>query len=86
MARLPDRRHITGGELLDGVRLLAFERYGPMSRSVLNHWGLLSGEDVGRIVFLLIDRGVMSRTESDSLEDFANIVRYDDTFESGYRW
>ncbi len=84
--RLPEHRHITGAELLEGVTLLAFERFGPMCRTVLNHWGLHDGKDVGEIVFRLIGAGIMSRTEEDSLEDFSGIVRYDDAFESEYRW
>lgn len=86
VARLTARRHITGPELLDAVRNLAVERFGPMARTVLNHWGLVAGEDVGQIVFLLVEAGVLSKTEEDSLEDFSGVVRFDDAFESEYRW
>lgn len=86
VARLPARRHISGPELLDAVRTLAVERFGPMARTVLNHWGLVAGEDVGQIVFLLVEAGVLSKTEEDSLEDFSGVVRFDDAFESEYRW
>ncbi|TPW14990.1 MAG: hypothetical protein FD129_978 [bacterium] len=53
---------------------------------MLNHWGLVDGEDVGRIVFQLIDAGILSKTEDDRLDDFAGVVRFDDLFEAGYRW
>lgn len=86
VSRLTVRRHISGPELLSGVQRLAFERFGPMARTVLNHWGLVDGEDVGRIVFQLIDAGILSKTEDDRLDDFAGVVRFDDLFEAGYRW
>lgn len=86
VSRLTVRRHLSGPELLDGMQRLAFERFGPMARTVLNHWGLVDGEDVGRIVFQLIDAGILSKTEDDRLDDFAGVVRFDEVFEAGYRW
>lgn len=86
VSQLSERRHISGQELLEGVKQYAFEKFGPMARTVLNHWGLEAGEDVGRIVFLLIEVGVLSKTEEDTLDDFAGIMRFDDEFEKAYRW
>jgi len=86
VSRLSVRRHVSGPELLEGVKRLAWERFGPMARTVLNHWGLVDGEDVGRIVFQLVDAGILSKTEDDRLDDFAGVVRFDDAFEAGYRW
>ncbi|HEY0811051.1 MAG TPA: Minf_1886 family protein, partial [Longimicrobiales bacterium] len=45
--QLPEPRHITGRELTAGVRDLALTRFGPMARTVLEHWGVHSTEDVG---------------------------------------
>lgn len=86
VSQLPERRHISGPELLEGVRQYAYEKFGPMARTVLNHWGIQAGEDVGRIVFLLIEVGVLSKTEEDTLEDFSGVMRFDDEFEKAYRW
>lgn len=86
VSQLAERRHISGQELLDGVRQYAFDRFGPMARTVLNHWGIEAGEDVGRIVFLLIEVGVLSKTDEDTLDDFSGVVRFDDEFERTYRW
>jgi uncharacterized repeat protein (TIGR04138 family) len=86
VTRLENRRHISGRELIEGVRHLALERYGPMARSVLNHWGINVGEDVGNIVFHLVDAGVMSKTDQDSMADFTGVIRFDEQFESDYRW
>jgi uncharacterized repeat protein (TIGR04138 family) len=86
VTRLENRRHISGRELIEGVRHLALERYVPMARSVLNHWGINVGEDVGNIVFHLVDAGVMSKTDQDSMADFTGVIRFDEQFESDYRW
>ena len=86
VSRLSVRRHLSGPELLDGIQRLALERFGPMARTVLNHWGLVDGEDVGRIVFQLIDAAILSKTDDDRLDDFAGGVRFDESFEAAYRW
>ena len=37
---LGEKRHITGAELAEGVRQVAMERFGPLARTVLEHWGI----------------------------------------------
>jgi len=63
--------HIRGEELLAGVRELGVEEFGPMARTVFNTWGLVKGEDVGEMVYNMIDVGLMSKTAEDSRADFA---------------
>jgi uncharacterized repeat protein (TIGR04138 family) len=55
-------RHIMGRELAVGVRDLALERYGPMARSVLRHWGIHATEDVGRVVFALVEQEILVKS------------------------
>jgi uncharacterized repeat protein (TIGR04138 family) len=62
--------HVSGQELLEGVRDLAWERFGPLARVVFQQWGVRSTLDFGRIVFNLIEADLMSKQESDTLEDF----------------
>ena len=49
MARLSEKRHISGEELVDSVRDLALQRFGPMAKTVLEHWGIHSTDDLGKI-------------------------------------
>lgn len=64
-------RHISGPELLDGIRRFALEQYGPMTKTLFEQWGITKCEDFGDIVFNLVDYEVLGKTESDSKEDFA---------------
>jgi uncharacterized repeat protein (TIGR04138 family) len=67
------RRHLSGPEVLDGVVRLAHERFGEIAASVLDGWGVSCTRDVGVIVYDLIEAGVLSKTEDDNLEDFAEV-------------
>jgi len=66
-------RHVTGGELLDGIKHYAREQFGPMALTVFEHWGVNFTEDFGYIVFNLIDAKLLTKTEQDSIEDFKNV-------------
>ena len=73
--------HISGQELLEGVRELALKKFGLMSRSVFAYWGISATEDFGRIVFELVERGEMRATERDRLGDFLNVYDFDDALD-----
>jgi len=64
-------RHVTGGELLEGVRQYALQEFGPMALTVLHRWGVRRCEDFGEMVFNLVRVSIMSKTEEDRKEDFA---------------
>jgi uncharacterized repeat protein (TIGR04138 family) len=73
-------RHVSGPELLDGVRQYAIKEFGPMVMTVFDNWGIRSCEDVGRMVFNLIGAGVFGKTEQDSIEDFKNVYNFEEAF------
>lgn len=79
-------RHISGEELAHGVRKLALARYGPMARTVLEHWGIHSTDDLGEIVFAMVDCGVLIRREEDRKEDFQDLFDFEEVFEREYPW
>jgi len=84
--KLHDReRHVSGRELLDGIRVLALQRYGRMAKSVLNSWGVKTTDDFGTIVFNLVDSGLMSKTEEDTVEEFHSVYDFDRALVDGYR-
>jgi len=73
-------RHVTGPELLDGVRQYALKEFGPMVMTVFDSWGIQSCEDVGHMVFNLIGAGVFGKTEEDSIKDFKNVYDFEEAF------
>lgn len=83
--RTDGSRHITGQQLCEGLRDLAFERWGYLARTVLRAWGILRTEDFGRIVYALIDAGILARSEEDSQNDFADVFDFASAFERDYK-
>lgn len=67
------QRHISGQELAEGAADFAKEQFGVLAYSVLREWGLKTTRDIGDIVFNLIDVGIFSKTEEDSITDFDNV-------------
>ena len=84
--KLPARRHLAGAELAWACRDFALEQFGLLALTVLDHWGITSTEDLGRIVFMLIDVGLLARQESDRIEDFDAVYDFAEVFRAGYRW
>jgi uncharacterized repeat protein (TIGR04138 family) len=73
-------RHVTGPELLGGVRQYALKEFGPLVMTVFDNWGIHSCEDVGNMVFNLIGAGIFGKTEEDSIEDFKNVYDFEEAF------
>ena len=84
--RLDERRHITGRELALACRDLALERFGVMSRLVLEHWGLRSSADIGDVVFTLVDLELLMSQPTDSRDEFSGVFDFDQAFEREYPW
>ena len=79
-------RHVTGGELLEGIRQLALREFGFMAKAVFQEWGVQRTEDFGEIVFHLVRGGILSKTEQDSVRDFASGYDFEETFVRNYDW
>jgi len=85
-AQMKMRRHITGIELAHACRALALERYGLMSRVVLEHWGISCTADIGDIVFTLVDLGLLLSQPQDTRDEFSDVFDFDLAFERDYPW
>ena len=82
-AGLPDdQRHVSGADLLRGISEFGLSRFGPLTRTVFEHWGVYKTEDFGNVVFNLVSAKQLGRTENDRLEDFIDV--YD--FASEFDW
>jgi uncharacterized repeat protein (TIGR04138 family) len=65
--------HVSGKQLIEGVRKFALDEFGLMARCVFNQWGIKKTGDFGNMVFNLVEIGLMSKTENDSMDDFEDI-------------
>jgi uncharacterized repeat protein (TIGR04138 family) len=84
--RRTERGHISGSELAWSCRDLARDQFGLMSRTVLSNWGIESTEDIGRIVFVLIEVGLLMPNDGDSIQDFESVYDFEAAFEEEYPW
>ena len=73
-------RHVSGGQLLEGARDYALNHFGPMALTVLEEWGIRSCEDVGEIVFNMVESAMLAKTEQDTIADFESGYDFDDAF------
>ena len=79
------KSHVTGQELLEGMRDYALLEFGPMTKPVLNEWGIKKCEDFGAVVFNLVKFGVLGKTDTDSLDDFKGGFSFHDAFVKPFR-
>lgn len=77
--------HVSGSQLLDGIRDLALREYGLLARTVFRLWGINSTSDVGEIVFNLVEANLMSKTAQDARDDFRDVYDLDQVLVRDYR-
>ena len=76
--------HISGPELLNGIRLLGLQHFGMLSITVFKTWGIQGTDDFGHIVFQLIEAGEMRKTDNDQLADFFAVYDFNKVFHEDY--
>lgn len=74
------RRHVSGQELLEGIRRFALKEFGPITGLILEEWGVRRCEDFGDIVFNMVDSGILGKSEEDRREDFVGGYSFDEAF------
>ena len=79
--KLNRRGHISGKELLEGIREFGPDQYGPMTKTVFNHWGVKTTDDFGEIVFNMLESGLMGKSESDCCDDFKGVYDFNEAFD-----
>jgi uncharacterized repeat protein (TIGR04138 family) len=77
-------RHVTGQELLEGIRQYALQQFGPMATTVFEEWGVTRSADFGEIVFNMVEGDLLAKTEKDSREDFQGGYDFDTAFRKPY--
>ncbi len=77
-------RHVTGQELLTGIRAFALAQFGPMAMTVLEEWGVHTCPDFGEIVFNMVEIGLLAKTETDSRADFSDGYDFYESFRTPF--
>ncbi|MDZ7816596.1 MAG: Minf_1886 family protein [Planctomycetota bacterium] len=81
------REHISAKNLVEGFSEAALDRYGNMARMVLEEWGVYRSDDIGEIVFNLVDAGIFARQNTDSKLDFIGLLNFTSAFdEAEVKW
>lgn len=77
-------RHVSGQELLEGIRQFALQQFGPMAATVFEEWGITRCSDFGELVFNMVEVSLLAKTDKDSREDFQNGYDFADAFKKPY--
>jgi uncharacterized repeat protein (TIGR04138 family) len=85
-SRLEVRRHVTAAELAWACRDFALQQYGLLAPVVLAHWGITRTEDLGRIVYTLVEVGLLVTQPGDHESDFNAVYEFTDGFGESYDW
>jgi uncharacterized repeat protein (TIGR04138 family) len=86
LSKLDKPRHVTGRELLEGIKRFGLAQYGPMTKTVFDYWGVRTTRDFGEIVFNLVENKLLGRTEEDKIEDFDNAYDFEEELVKKYPW
>jgi len=78
-------KHVTGQQLLEGIKELGIKRFGPLAKMVFEHWGIKETIDFGNIVFNMVEEKILTKTEDDKLEDFKDVYDFEEVFVKNYQ-
>ncbi|MFA6130223.1 MAG: Minf_1886 family protein [Candidatus Omnitrophota bacterium] len=78
--KLKKQTHVSGKELAFGLRDYAIEQYGALSQRVLSHWGISQTRDFGEIVYNMIEKKLLSKSDEDYLDDFNLVYEFNAAF------
>jgi len=73
-------QHVSGQELLNGIRDFALTKFGPMAITVFEEWGIRTCPDFGEIVFNMIEAELLAKEKRDSRADFDGGFEFFDAF------
>jgi uncharacterized repeat protein (TIGR04138 family) len=75
-----DGKHVTGEAIVEEFRETVLDQYGPLSYTVLLEWGVTRCEDIGEMMFNLVDSGRFAKDETDTAESFAGGYDFKESF------
>ncbi|HMP18357.1 MAG TPA: hypothetical protein PKD72_15135 [Gemmatales bacterium] len=86
-AALPEQeRHVTGQQLAEGCRDFALQEFGMMAGTVFRNWNIHKTDDIGELVYNLIELKLLTKTDTDRKEDFHNVYDMSTAFSTGFQF
>lgn len=79
-----ENTHVSAKELYMGTCKHALESFGPLAPEVLAYWGVSSADDIGAIVYNLIEAGVFGRSKGDTREQFHDLPPLQEILDEPY--
>lgn len=80
-----DECHLSGRQVLDGIREFALDQFGRLAAVVFRCWGIHRTDDLGQIIFRLIEAQILQGSQQDSLDDYHDAFDFDEVFVDQYR-
>ena len=83
----PGGGRVTAGHVCDGVRDWAIRYFNDTdeAKELLAEWGITRSEDVGRIVFAMVQLGHMKAEEGETIRDFDGLFTLETLFSDSSR-
>ena len=79
-ALLRKEGNVTGSEILQAFRLRATVFFGKNAKAKLADWGIRQTEDVGVIIYRLVEAGLLAKQPTGLPNDFSNGYDFDEAF------
>ncbi len=76
--------NVVGRDLLEGFRDLALDRFGALAHEVLRVWGITRTDDVGAVVFNMVEAGLLQKTATDSPADYHAVFDFEASLERAF--
>lgn len=76
--------HLSAKELYMGACKHALDTFGPLAPEVLSYWGVCDPDDIGAIVYNLIEAGVFGRSKEDAREQFQDLPPLQEVLDEPY--
>jgi uncharacterized repeat protein (TIGR04138 family) len=79
------KRHVTARQVCEALRdhAMAYFNDEAEAKELLAEWGIWRSEDVGRIIFAMVDSGQFGAQEGESVHDFDGLFTLDTLFAPG---
>ena len=81
---MEDGGHASGEEIMEEFRERALDQYGPMTYTVLTEWGVKSCEDIGEMMFNLVEGHRIGKDPNDDPEIFTGGYDFKEAFLGPY--